>query len=143
MTRTCSAALRSWSKRSSRPAKEDLVMRRVMCTAVLGVLLAALTGCGSLMHPRAGEYLEQAKGGSALETEINLANMVEATIKSLQGKPYDEEGFDRLHNQLYALTRKAACQVTEEQAKTTAYRKTHVLRKEVGLIFHRLWHNRE
>lgn len=117
-------------------------MRKAMRTAVIGILLAALTGCGSLMHPRAGEYLDQAKGGSALETEVNLTHMVEATIKSLQGKPYDEEGFDRLHNQLYAL-KKAACQVTEAQAKTTAYAKTHVLRKEVGLIFHRLWKHRE
>lgn len=117
-------------------------MRTTMRAVIIGVMLAAVTGCGSLMHPKAGEYLDQAKGGSALETEINLTNMVEATIRSQQGKPYDEAGFDTLHNQLYAL-KKAACQVTEQQAKTTAYAKTHVLRKETGLIFHRLWKQRE
>lgn len=109
---------------------------------VIGAFMVTLTGCGSLMHPRAGEFLEQAKGSSGIETEINLTNMVEASIKSVQGKADYQDGLDTLHNQVYAL-KKAACQVTEEQGKTVAYAKAHTLRREIGTIFHRLWKNRE
>ncbi len=108
----------------------------------LAIALFALTGCGSLMHPRAGEFLDQAKGASGIETEINLTNMVEASIKAVQGQADYEKGLDTLHNQLYAL-KKSSCQVTEEQGKTVAYAKAHTLRREIGTIFHRLWKNRE
>ncbi len=109
---------------------------------VIGALFVTVTGCGSLMHPRAGEFLDQAKGASGIETEINLTNMVEASIKSIQGKADYQDGLDTLHNQLYAL-KKSSCQVTEEQGKTVAYAKAHTLRREIGTIFHRLWKNRE
>lgn len=109
---------------------------------VIGVLFVTVTGCGSLMHPRAGEFLDQAKGGSGIETEINLTNMVEVSIKAVRGQADYEKGLDQLHNQLYAL-KKAACQITEEQGKTVAYVKAHTLRREIGTIFHRLWKSRE
>ncbi|MGH7230701.1 MAG: hypothetical protein ACREJU_04995, partial [Nitrospiraceae bacterium] len=74
------------------------------------------------MHPKAGEFLEQAKGASGIETQINLTNMIETSITSMQGPKYSEPGMDILHNQLYAL-KKAGCDVTDEQAKTVAYAK--------------------
>ncbi|MEW6543043.1 MAG: hypothetical protein AB1411_05480 [Nitrospirota bacterium] len=108
---------------------------------VVAALLAGLSGCGSLMHPRAGEFLEQAKGPSGIETQINLTNMIESSIKAVRGQ-YTEESFDALHNQLYAL-KKSACDVTEEQAKTVAYAKARTLRWEVGIVFRRLWKTRD
>jgi len=109
---------------------------------VIGVLFMTLTGCGSLMHPRAGEFLEQAKGSSGLETEINLTTMIETSIKAVRGTADYREGLDTLHNQLYAL-KKSSCQVTDEQGKTVAYAKAHTLRREIGTIFHRLWKHRD
>ena len=106
------------------------------------IVLAGLTGCGSLMHPRAGEFLEQAKGASGVETQINLTNMIETSIKAVRGQTDYEAGLDALHNQVYAL-KKSACQVTDEQAKTLAYAKAMTLRREVGIIFHRLWKTRD
>lgn len=115
------------------------VAGRVVVVVVTGWLLA---GCGSLMHPRAGEFLEQAKGASGVETEINLTNMIEASIAGLKGRSDYEAGLDTLHNQLYAL-KKAGCQVTEEQGKAVAYAKAATLRREIGTVFRRLWKSRE
>lgn len=117
-------------------------MRQIWQALLLSIVLTAATGCGSLMHPRAGDYLDKAKGHTPLETEINLTKMVEATIQSLQGHSGDQEGLDTLHNQLYAL-KKAACQVSEAQGNSIPYARAHVLRKEIGMIFHRLWKHRE
>ncbi len=117
-------------------------MKRTVVAVALLVSLAGLTGCGSLMHPRAGEFLEQAKGPSGIETQINLTNMIEASIKSVRGKTDYEAGLDTVHNQLYAL-KKSSCDVTEEQAKTLAYAKAATLRREVRIVFHRLWKTRE
>lgn len=116
--------------------------RRGMRIIVMGGVLAVLSGCGSLMHPRAGEILEQAKGASGIDTQINLTNQIDASIKSLQGRADYEQGLDTLHNQLYAL-KKAGCDVTEQQAKTIAYAKAQALRKELKVVFHRLWKNKE
>jgi hypothetical protein len=114
--------------------EEGSVMKASWKLMLAGMVMVTLTGCGSLMHPRAGEFLEQA--------EINLTNMVEASIKSIQGKADYQDGLDTLHNQLYAL-KKSSCQVTEEQGKTVAYAKAHTLRREIGTIFHRLWKKRD
>jgi hypothetical protein len=122
--------------------EEGSVMKASWKLMLAGMVMVTLTGCGSLMHPRAGEFLEQAKGASGIETEINLTNMVEASIKSIQGKADYQDGLDTLHNQLYAL-KKSSCQVTEEQGKTVAYAKAHTLRREIGTIFHRLWKKRD
>ncbi|MBI4400832.1 MAG: hypothetical protein HY581_04285 [Nitrospirae bacterium] len=113
-----------------------------MRVIVMGGVLAVLSGCGSLMHPRAGEFLEQAKGPSGIDTQINLTNMIEGSIKAVRGQADYKAGLDTLHNQLYAL-RKSGCQVTEEQAKTLAYAKAATLRREVGIVFHRLWKTRD
>lgn len=108
----------------------------------LGLALLASAGCGSLMHPRASEFLEQAKGPSGVETQINLTNMIEASIKAVRGQADYEAGLDTVHNQIYAL-KKSGCDVTEEQAKTLAYAKARTLRWETGIIFRRLWKTRD
>jgi glycyl-tRNA synthetase beta subunit len=116
-------------------------MRTTISAMLIGFLFVVMTGCGH-MHPRADEFLTQAKGASGVETQINLTNMVEASAKSLQGQTNYEPGLDTLHNQLYAL-KKAGCEVTEQQSKTVAYAKAQTLRKEVKVIFYRLWKNKE
>ena len=113
-------------------------MRNILIAVSIVVLLAGFAGCGSLRHPKAGEFLEQAKGASGIDTQINLTKMIDASITSIQGDKYSEAGLDTLHNQLYAL-KKASCDVTEAQAKTVAYAKAGTLQKEIRTIFHRLW----
>ncbi len=107
---------------------------------VVALLLTA--GCGSLMHPQAAEFVRQAKGASGIETQINLAAMIEQTIQAVRQQPTDQAAFDRLHNQLYAL-KMTACDVTEAQSKTPAYQDALTLRREVKVVFHRLWKVRE
>jgi hypothetical protein len=105
-------------------------------------MVVALTGCGSLFHPRAGEFLEQAKGPSGIDTQINLTTMIEKTITGMKGKADYAADFDVLHNQLYAL-KKACCLVTDAQAESLAYAKADTLRREVRTIFRRLWKTRD
>jgi hypothetical protein len=107
-----------------------------------GLVLLANVGCGSMMHPKAGEILQQAKGTSGIDTQINLTTKISEQIGVLRGQRNYESGLDLLHNQLYAL-KTTACDVTEAQSKTVAYAKAVTLRKEVGTIFHRLWKSRE
>jgi hypothetical protein len=117
------------------------IKNAIRLMAMVG-LVAGLTGCGSLMHPKAGEFLEQAKGSDGIETQINLIKMAEGSIAAARGKAQPQIELDMLHNQLFAL-KNAGCQVTEEQAKTVPYAKVQTLRREVKTIFHRLWKTRE
>jgi hypothetical protein len=110
--------------------------------AFAGVVLLASVGCGRMMHPKAGEILQQAKGPSGIDTQINLTTKISEQIGVLRRQRNYESGLDLLHNQLYAL-KTTACDVTEAQSKTVAYAKAVTLRKEVGTIFHRLWKSRE
>lgn len=107
---------------------------------VVALLLTA--GCGSLMHPQAAEFVQQAKGASGIETQINLTTMIEQTIQTVRQQPTDQTAFDRLHNLLYAL-KLTACDVTEAQSKTPTHQDALTLRREVKVVFHRLWKVRE
>lgn len=108
----------------------------------LFIALVTSAGCGSMMHPKADEYLEQAKGTDGIDTQMNLIKMAEGSIAAARGKAQPQAELDMLHNQLYAL-KKAGCQVKEEQAKTVPYAKVQTLRREVKTVFHRLWKTRE
>lgn len=104
------------------------------------LLVVGLAGCSYLFYPRAGDYLERAKGATGADTIINLTTMLEASAKVARGENY-ENGLDDLHNQFHAL-HKAMCGVTKEQASTPAYAKAVTIQKEIRTVFHRLWKNR-
>lgn len=106
----------------------------------------ALTACGSLMHPRAGEFLKQAQEGSGggegkaqgIPTLINLTGMMEATLQAARREPASPAALNDLHDQFHAL-HQAFCQVTEAQAASPFYVKAVTLNKELRTVFHRLW----
>lgn len=114
---------------------------------IAAVLVLFLSGCGSLLHPRAGEFLAQAQGAgdqasSGVQTIVNLTTMLDASIQAARSGQNYEAALDRLHDQFHAL-RKAFCLVTEAQAATTAYAKAVTIRREMRTVFHRLWKFRE
>ena len=113
-------------------------MQRTIGMLVLALLLIGLSGCSYLFYPRAGDYAEQAKGASGVETMINLTNMMEATAAKAKGGKGVDNAFDDLHNQLHALL-DSFCGVTEAQAKTPAYDLAVTHKKEMTAIFKRLW----
>jgi hypothetical protein len=90
------------------------------------------------MHPRAGEFLNQARGSNAIETQLNLIKMLQDSVDAARGQGDYEPKLDQLHNQLYAL-KIAGCDATDSQASTVAYSKANTLRREVRTIFHQLW----
>ncbi|MGH8246399.1 MAG: hypothetical protein ACREUU_08195 [Gammaproteobacteria bacterium] len=113
-------------------------MSRMIGTFVLSVLLIGLSGCSYLFYPRAGEYAEQAKGASGVETMINLTTMMEASATAAKGGKGLDQALDDYHNQLHALL-DSFCGVTKEQAKTPAYDLAVTHKKELTAIFWRLW----
>ncbi len=108
--------------------------------------LSTLTGCGKLLHPRAGEFLKQAQEGSGggegkaqgIPTLINLTGMMEATLQAARREPASPAALNDLHDQFHAL-HQAFCQVTEAQAASPFYVKAVTLNKELRTVFHRLW----
>jgi len=113
-------------------------MQRTIGLLVLALMLTSLSGCSYLFYPRAGDYAMQAKGASAVETMINLTNMMEATAGKAKGGKGVDTAFDDLHNQFHALN-DAFCGVTDVQAKTPAYDLAVTHKKELTAIFKRLW----
>jgi len=113
-------------------------MRNMVRILVVGALLIGLTGCSYLFWPRAGDYRDQAKGATGVETMINLTNMMEASAKAAKGGKGVDNALDDFHNQLHALN-DSFCDVTEEQAKTPSYDLAVTHKKELTAIFRRLW----
>ena len=113
-------------------------MWRLTQLMVTGVVLLSLSGCSYLFYPRAGDYRDQAKGATGVETMINLASMMEASATKAKGGKGVDTAFDDLHNQFHALN-DAFCGVTEVQAKTPAYDLAVTHKKELMAIFKRLW----
>lgn len=105
-----------------------------------------LAGCGTLLHPRAGEFLQQARdaGGpgeakaTGLSTALNLTTMMEASLQAARRDPASQAALNDLHDQFHAL-HQAFCQVTEAQAASPFYVKAVTLNKELRTVFHRLW----
>lgn len=112
----------------------------------MAVLLASwllgLTACGSLMHPRATEIYNQAKGPTGVETGLNLVGMMEKSLQQAMTESGDAAGLDALHDQFHALHR-VFCDMTEVQTQTMAYVHSVTLEKEMRVIFHRLWKYRD
>jgi hypothetical protein len=113
-------------------------MRRTVTFLTLSILLMGLSGCSYLFYPRAGDYAAQAKGTTAVETMINLTNMMEASAAKAKGGKGVDSALDDYHNQLHALL-DSFCAVTKEQAKTPAYDLAVTHKKELTAIFWRLW----
>jgi hypothetical protein len=113
-------------------------MQRLTGILAFALLLTGLSGCSYLFYPRAGDYAEQAKGASGVETMINLTNMMEASAMKAKGGKGLDNAFDDFHNQLHALLN-SFCGVTKEQAKTPAYDLAVTHKKELLAIFKRLW----
>ena len=101
-------------------------------------LIVLLLGCSHLMHPKSGEYLEQAQGADGLETLLNLTAMMEATVQGARGSAAYESNLHKLHDQFHAL-HEAMCGVSEAQAAHPDYVKAVTLEKELRTVFHRLW----
>jgi hypothetical protein len=117
-------------------------MQRLIGLLTLALLLTGLSGCSYLFWPRAGDYREQAKGATGVETMINLTNMMEASGKAAKGGKGLDNPLDDLHNQFHALS-DAFCGVTKEQAQTPAYDLAVTHKKELYAIFKRLWKFKE
>jgi hypothetical protein len=120
---------------------------KAMGRAISLVAMMALVGCGSLMHPKAGDFLKQAQGpagqeASGIATLINLTTMMETSAKAARAGQNYEEGLDDLHNQFYALG-KAFCLVTEAQSSAPAYVKAVTIKREMKTVFRRLWKYRD
>lgn len=111
-------------------------------TATVFLLGLIQGGCSYLFYPKAGTYLERARGTTGTDTITNLVGMLETSAKAARSPQNYQAGMDDLHNQLHALD-DAYCQVTKQQATTPAYSKATTLRKELWTIFKRLWRNRE
>ena len=117
-------------------------MQRLIGLLTLALVLTGLSGCSYLFWPRAGDYREQAKGATGVETMINLTNMMEASGKAAKGGKGLDNPLDDLHNQFHALS-DAFCGVTKEQAQTPAYDLAVTHKKELYAIFKRLWKFKE
>ena len=113
-------------------------MQRTIRFLSIAILCVGLTGCSYLFYPRAGDYAEQAKGATGVETMINLTTMMEATAAKAKGGKGVDNPFDDLHNQFHALL-DSFCGVTDAQANSPAYDLAKTHKKELGAIFGRLW----
>lgn len=112
--------------------------------SLVGLALATLTlaGCSYLFYPKAGTYLDQAKGPTGPDTVINLVDMLEHSAGAARSPQTYERGMDELHNQLHALD-EAYCQFSKQQTESPAYGKAATLRKELWTIFKPLWRHRD
>jgi len=111
------------------------------CVMAICLLVVGLAGCSYLFYPRAGDYLEKAKGPTGADTIINLTAMLEASAKAAGGENY-QSSLDDMHNQFHAL-HDGMCGVTKKQASTPTYAKAVTINKELWVIVKRLWKNRK
>ena len=113
-------------------------MRHLIGILSLSFLLLGLGGCSYLFYPRADDYAIQAKGASAIETMMNLTQMMEASAAKAKGGSGKDQALDDYHNQLHALFN-TFDEVSREQARTPAYDLAVTHKKELTAIFWRLW----
>ncbi len=109
---------------------------RVLSLAIASLLL--LSSCGSLFHPKAEEFYNQAKGATGQQTALALISMMETSVQQAKTEVGESPGLDNLHNQFHAF-HKTFCEFTEAQSATTAFEQAYTLNKELKTVFHRLW----
>jgi len=110
--------------------------RSFLLFALSSVLL--VSGCGSLMHPKADEFYSQAKGVTGKQTALALLAMMEDSAQQAKTELGESPGLDNLHNQFHAF-HGTFCEFTEQQSATTAFEQAYTLNKELKTVFHRLW----
>lgn len=77
-------------------------MQRIAAVVAAAALVAGLSGCSYVFHPRADDYAVQAKGATSVETVINLTTMMEASAEASRGGTGYDQALDDLHNQFHA-----------------------------------------
>jgi hypothetical protein len=97
-------------------------MKRSFLLFVLSSVLL-LSGCSSLIHPKAEEFYSQAKGETGKQTALALLAMMETSAQRARAEQGESPELDNLHN----------------QSATTAFEQAYTLNKELKAIFHRLW----
>ena len=113
-------------------------MRQLMSSSLLGVVLLTTGGCSYLFYPHAKEFTEKAKGGSTVETLLNLTTMMEASAKAGQQGRGKDQPLDDLHNQLHAFDNTICC-VEKNKRELPAYDLVVTHNKELWAIFKRTW----
>ena len=113
-------------------------MRHTIGILTLSMVLLSLSGCSYLFYPRADSYALQAKGATAVQTLINLTNMMESSAAKAKGGKGKDQALDDYHNQLHALF-DTFSEVPKEQANTPAFDLAVTHKKELTAIFWRLW----
>ncbi len=113
-------------------------MRQLMFSSLLGVVLLTTGGCSYLFYPHAKEFTEKAKGGSTVETLLNLTTMMEASAKAGQQGRGKDQPLDDLHNQLHAFDNTICC-VDKNKRELPAYDLVVTHNKELWAIFKRTW----
>jgi len=109
-----------------------------MFSSLLGVVLLTTGGCSYLFYPHAKEFTEKAKGGSTVETLLNLTTMMEASAKAGQQGRGKDQPLDDLHNQLHAFDNTICC-VDKNKRELPAYDLVVTHNKELWAIFKRTW----
>ena len=117
-------------------------MRQLMFSSLLGVVLLTTGGCSYLFYPHAKEFTEKAKGGSTVETLLNLTSMMEASAKAGQQGRGKDQPLDDLHNQLHAFDNTICC-VDKNKRDLPAYDLVVTHNKELWAIFKRVWKFKE
>lgn len=113
-------------------------MHRPVYLMLTVVLLVSTSGCSYLFYPNAKDFAEKAKGGTQVQTLINLTNMMEASAKAARsGKGYDQPLND-LHNQFHAFDDNL-CSVEKEVRAQPAHALAVTHNKELWAIFKRTW----
>lgn len=113
-------------------------MRQLILSSLLGFVIFTTGGCSYLFYPHAKEFTEKAKGGTTVETLINLTNMMEATAKAGQQGKGKDQAFDDLHNQLHAFDNTICC-VDKNKRALPAYDLLVTHNKELWAVFKRAW----
>jgi len=102
--------------------------RSFLLFALSSVLL--VSGCGSLMHPKADEFYSQGKGETGKQTAPALLTMMEASAQQAKTELGGSPGLDNLLNQFHAF-HGTFCEFTEQHSATTAFEQAYTLNKEL------------
>lgn len=93
-----------------------------------------------MTHTKIGGFLEQAQAGQTdgITTILNLAGMMEVSVKAARAPESYDSALADLHDQLHALAI-AFHQVNLRQAATISFVKASVIAHEMGALYLSLW----